>query len=94
MKLTWSRLARRDLYELISYIAKDSVQGSALVAARILNTAELLVRVPRGGRPGRVPGTRERAVSRTPYLLVYKIASGGVRILRVYHGARKWPEYF
>jgi plasmid stabilization system protein ParE len=94
MKLVWGRRARRDLHELIAFIAEDSVQAAEIVAARILKAAELLIEFPRGGRIGRVAGTRERIVGRTPYLLVYQIASGRVRILRVYHGARKWPARF
>jgi toxin ParE1/3/4 len=94
MTLTWSRRAQRDLHELIAYIAEDSLQAASLVATRILRSAELLVEVPRAGRPGRVSGTRELIVLRTPYLLVYRLTSRGVRILRVYHGARLWPSRF
>jgi plasmid stabilization system protein ParE len=94
MKLIWGRGARRDLRELIAHIAEDSVQAAEVVAARILNAAELLTEFPRSGRIGRVSGTRERVVAETPYILVYRIASGRVRILRVYHGARKWPASF
>ena len=94
MRLNWGHRARRDLHELISYIAEDSFQAAELVATRILKTAELLSERPRVGRVGRVNGTREIVVLRTPYLLVYRITSSSVRILRVYHGARKWPARF
>jgi toxin ParE1/3/4 len=94
MKLTWERRARRDLRELIAFIAEDSVQSAEAVADRILKAAELLTEFPRSGRSGRVPGTRERVVGRTPYILVYQIVSGRVRILRVYHGSRQWPKKF
>jgi toxin ParE1/3/4 len=94
MKVIWSRRARRDLRALIVYIAEDSVQAAELVAARILNAAEPLARMPRSGRTGRVPETRERMVHRTPYILVYRTVSGQVMILRVYHAARRWPAGF
>jgi plasmid stabilization system protein ParE len=94
MKVTWGRRARRDLRELVTYIADDSVQAAEIVAARILKAAESLAKAPRSGRPGRVAGTRERVVGRTPYILAHQIVSGRVRILRVYHGARKWPASF
>ena len=94
MKLVWTQRARRDLRELIAHIAEDSVQAAEVVAAGILNAAELLIEFPRSGRIGRVSGTRERVVGKTPYILVYRIASGRVRILRVYHGAGKWPARF
>jgi toxin ParE1/3/4 len=94
MRLNWGPRAKRDLHELISYIAEDSIQAAELVATRIFATAELLSERPHVGRPGRVNGTRELVVLRTPYLLVYRIKSGSVRILRVFHGARKWPARF
>jgi len=91
MKVNWGPRAKRDLRELIAYIAEDSIEGAGSVAARILKAAELLGRMPQGGRLGRVAGSRERVVGRTPYLLAYRVRSGQVRILRVYHGARRWP---
>lgn len=94
MKLVWSKAAIRDLDELANYIAADSDQAAQSVEARIHNEAGLLSRFPRSGRTGCVPGIRERVVARTPYILAYRIVSGRVRILRVYHGARKWPPQF
>jgi addiction module RelE/StbE family toxin len=94
MKLIWRRRAQRDLRELVAYIAEDSIQGAELVAGRILKAAELITEFPRGGRTGRVAGTRERVVRRTPYILVYIVDSKQVRFLRVYHAAQKWPAHF
>jgi len=94
LKLIWSKAALRDLDEVAAYIANDSEQAAYAVAERIDKEAKLLSRSPRSGRIGRIAGTRERIVSRTPYLLVYRISSGRIRILRVYHGARKWPARF
>jgi addiction module RelE/StbE family toxin len=84
----------RDLDEVAAYIAKDSEQAAYPVAERIDTEAKLLCRFPRSGRIGRVAGTRERVVGGTPYILVYRVASGRIRILRLYHGARKWPIRF
>jgi toxin ParE1/3/4 len=36
-------------------------------------------------------GTRELFVGGTPYLVVYTADVATVAILRVLHGARKWP---
>ncbi|MDE3186111.1 MAG: type II toxin-antitoxin system RelE/ParE family toxin [Acidobacteriota bacterium] len=94
MSLNWGRRAQRDLHELIVYIAEDSIQTAELVASRILRSAELLAQRPRAGRRGRVNGTRELVVLRTPYILVYRATARNVRVLRDYHGARRWPSRF
>jgi toxin ParE1/3/4 len=52
----------------------------------------LLADNPHMGRPGRVPGTRELVVTRTPYIVPYRVRGDTLEILRVYHGARRWPD--
>jgi toxin ParE1/3/4 len=91
MKPVWSPRARRDLRELITYIAEDSPQNADLVNERISKSVELLGDMPYAGRLGRIAGTHERVVSRTPFILVYRVDSEQVHILRVLRGARKWP---
>lgn len=94
MRLIWSRAAARDLEEIASYIANESEQAAQRIENRIHKTAKLLLLIPDAGRPGRVTGTRELVVLRTPYILVYRRESDHIRILRVYHGARRWPSRF
>ncbi|HTW81941.1 MAG TPA: type II toxin-antitoxin system RelE/ParE family toxin [Terracidiphilus sp.] len=94
MKLEWGPRARRDFQELISYIAEQSVRTAELVADRIDRSATLLAQMPRAGRKGRVEGTRELVVQQTPFILVYRLQSDAVRILRIYRGARRWPSRF
>jgi toxin ParE1/3/4 len=43
------------------------------------------------GRIGRVPGTRELIVGGTPWIIVYRVRADAVEIIRVLHGAQKWP---
>ena len=52
---------------------------------------ELLATHPASGRIGRVPGTRELVITGTPYIVPYRVRGDAVEILRVFHGARKWP---
>ena len=46
---------------------------------------------PRMGRPGRVKGTRELVISGTPYVIAYRVKRDAVVILRLLHGAQRWP---
>jgi hypothetical protein len=44
--------------------------------------------------PGRVPGTRELGIPKTPFVVPYRVHHDVLQILRVYHHARRWPEHF
>lgn len=61
---------------------------------RCLECGENLRRFPASGRPGRVLGTRELVVSRTPYIVPYRVRGDMVELLLVLHAARKWPSQF
>jgi plasmid stabilization system protein ParE len=63
-----------------------------MVDERIAAAARRLVEFPESGRPGRVAGTRELVVVGTPYVAAYTITESSIRILRVLHGAQKWPD--
>ena len=43
-------------------------------------------------RPGRVAGTRELVITGTPYVAAYAVTAETIRILRVLHGAQRWPD--
>jgi toxin ParE1/3/4 len=58
---------------------------------RILDATDQLVDHPHLGRVGRVPGTRELVVARTPYIVIYEIEGDMIRIIRVLHTAQRWP---
>jgi len=45
-------------------------------------------------RPGRVPGTRELVIPQTLYIVPYRVQRDVIQILRVYDGARRWPDSF
>lgn len=93
MSIIWSPEAIGDLISLRAYIAKDDPAAAQRVVQRILHDVErLLPKSPHIGRPGRVPGTRELVVPRTPYIVPYRLRGGTIQILRVYHGARRWPD--
>ena len=92
MRLEWSVLAQTDRDEIFDYIETDSPQAAIAVDNRIQVQVESLADFPESGRPGRVEGTRELVIHRTSYIAAYRIAGDTVRILRVLHGARQWPE--
>jgi toxin ParE1/3/4 len=93
MTIVWSPEAIEDLISLRAYIAEESPTGARRTALRILHAAaHLLPDKPHLGRPGRVPGTRELVIPRTPYIVPYRVEREVIQILRVYHSARRWPD--
>ncbi len=92
MRLRWTQAALADLTAIRDYIAEESPEGASVVARRILDSLEQLEQLPRIGRPGRVPNTRELVVGRTPYLVAYRVKGDFIELLRVLHGAQKWPD--
>ena len=54
--------------------------------SRLINRAEM-------GRRGRIKGTRELVIGRTPFIVVYRIKPGAGRIesMRVLHGSQQRP---
>ncbi len=95
MNIIWSPQAIQDLISLRAYIAEESPAGARRIVARILHDVEhLLPDTPQMGRPGRVPGTRELVIPQTPYIVPYRVQRTTIQILRVFHGARRWPDSF
>lgn len=92
MRLEWSIFAQADRDAIFDYIEQDSPQAAITVDDRIRSQVENLAQFPKSGRTGQVEGTRELVIQRTPYIVAYRIATNTVRILRVLHGARRWPE--
>ena len=93
MKLLWTELALADLAALHAHISADNAVAADQMLNRIIVLAETqLPRMPDSGRLGRVPNTRELVVTGSPYFLPYRIAGEAIHILRVIHGARRWPE--
>jgi toxin ParE1/3/4 len=93
MKLTWSPESIHDLVSLRAQISIDDPAAAKRVALHILHCIEeLLPQNPQLGHAGRVPGTRELVIPKTPFVVPYRVSSTAVEILRVYHHARRWPK--
>jgi toxin ParE1/3/4 len=94
MNIAWSAEALGDLASLRAFIAQDDPMAAKRVALQILQSVKLLSDHPSAGRAGRVPGTRELVVPRTPDIVPYRVADNGIQIIRVYHATRRWPDSF
>jgi addiction module RelE/StbE family toxin len=92
MDIVWRRMALDDLEAARRYITEHNPRAASRIHAAILNSVGRLANHPSLGRPGRVDGTRELVVPRTPYLVAYAVLDGQVMILAIMHSARRWPD--
>jgi addiction module RelE/StbE family toxin len=92
VRLEWSAFAIEDRDAIFDYIEEDSPHAAVVVDDRIRVQVRQLLQFPETGRPGRIEGTRELVISRTPYIAAYRITGDTVRVLRVLHGAQLWPD--
>jgi toxin ParE1/3/4 len=91
----WSPEAIADLVALRAYIEQDDPGAAQRVALHIIHNVEtLLPKSPEMGRPGRVPGTRELAIPRTPFIVPYRLVGKAIHVLRIFHAASQWPVTF
>ncbi|MFO7543461.1 MAG: type II toxin-antitoxin system RelE/ParE family toxin, partial [Thiobacillus sp.] len=68
MQIKWLRRALANLEQEAAYIAQDNPQAAAGLIAEVDTLTRNLALHPDIGRPGRVPGTRERVLPHFPYV--------------------------
>ncbi len=94
MKLRWLLKAELSLGKQLKHIARDNPVAAVSQGDKVLTAVERLPRFPEPGRPGRVAGTRELVVPGTPFIVAYAVEPSQIVVIRVLHGAQKWPECF
>jgi toxin ParE1/3/4 len=92
MRLIWTARAIADLAEIRAFVGRDDARAAAATAARITQAVTRLVDHPGLGRSGREAGTRELVISRTRYIVPYRVESDSIVLLAVIQGARRWPR--
>jgi toxin ParE1/3/4 len=91
VRIEWLPIAKRNREIQLAYIS-DRNPWAAIDMGDAIDAAVInLVNHPHLGRVGRIRGTRELVVSGTPYVIAYRVEPGAVVILRLLHGAQRWP---
>lgn len=94
MRLKWTHAASRDLDSVEQYIGRGNPGPAIETVLEIIRHVGMLAEHPGIGRPGRVEGTRELPIPGLPYVGAYLHRGDTVTVLRVLHGAMRWPERF
>lgn len=88
--LVWLKRAVNDRDAQLDYIAQDNPLAAVTQGDRIEDQVDQLLEHPQIGRPGRKQGTRELVISRTPFIVVYRVKGKRIELLRLLHGSQKW----
>ncbi|MFC3165456.1 type II toxin-antitoxin system RelE/ParE family toxin [Ciceribacter thiooxidans] len=93
MNIVWLPKAQAGLAHAIDYIAEQNPSAALGQLREIEQQSDILADHPEIGRAGRRRGTRELVISRTSFILVYRVRARArrVEVLRLLHGAQKWP---
>ena len=91
--LEWTEQALSQLDAAHDYIAlSNSEEVAARITALIVANVQQLGAFPMSGRSGRIAGTRELVISKTPFVASHAINRDRIVVLALYHGAQQWPE--
>ncbi len=93
VKVRWTWQAHDHLIAIRQHIRRDNPNAAERVRLRIAEIVALLGTVPRLGKPGRRPGTREFVMPGLPYIIVYRVGESELVVLGIFHGAREtWDD--
>jgi len=95
MKVVWTERSKQHLDALFRYVAEENETAARNLIVRIIELTErIVIAHPQSGRTGRVNGTRELVITKTPYTVAYMITGNTICIVAVWHQSRRWPEQF
>lgn len=88
MRIRYTRAALEDLINIHEHIGRENPVAAGRVVASLRESVGLLGSFPDIGRTGTVSGTREFAVSRYPYVIIYQVVRSELHVLNFFHMAR------
>jgi toxin ParE1/3/4 len=83
MGIRWLRKALRSLEQAHDFLAQEHPEAAIQLVVKIQAGTEQLANFP--------AGTQELAIVGTPYVVIYRVKGKQIEIIRVLHGARKYP---
>jgi toxin ParE1/3/4 len=90
-ELRWTKEAAADLEKIANYLFQNAPARAAELVRGIYDAPAALLTFPYRGRVGRKEGTRELVLWPLPYIVVYRITGEVIHVVRILHGAQKWP---
>ena len=96
MNIEWTRWAINEWIESLDYLEHESPSAAARISVAVVDTLIMLADHPYGGHVGKITGTREFAVPRSPFIIGYELdrLSDTLTVITVFDGRRRWPRSF
>ena len=91
MDLRWSQDAADDLERITDFLFENVPERAAELIRTLYNAPAILLTFPHRAGSGKKEGTRELVLTALPYIVVYRVEGDMIEILRILHGAQKWP---
>jgi toxin ParE1/3/4 len=93
LRVIWSPRALSDRAKALRHLAQDRRRAAQEQGDRMISQVTLLTSHPLPGREGRMRNTRELVTAGTPFHAIYRVhrQAQRIEILRVIHGAQRWP---
>ena len=89
--IEWLPVAISNRFEQLDYIAQDNPLAAMSQDEEIEHQVDMLMQHPQIGRPGRLRGTRELVISRTPFVVVYRVKGTRIEVIQLLHSSQQWP---
>jgi toxin ParE1/3/4 len=89
--IRWTPEAADDLERITDYLFDHAGERAEDIVRTIYGAPRELLTFPRRGRLGKKAGTRELVLSGLPYVIVYRLQYQVIEIVRILHGAQRWP---
>ncbi len=91
MELRWTEVAATDLERIGEFLLEETPYHGSRLVSEIFEASQVLLQFPYRGRPGRKVGTRELVLPSLPYLVIYTVSDDTIHVVRILHGAQKYP---
>jgi len=92
MQIRWTDPALQDFTHICDHSnAHFGPTRRRRTALQIYEAIGTLADFPHIGRFGRKSGTSELVISGLPFIVIYRLKDETVEIVRILHGAQKWP---
>lgn len=96
MNVEWTRWAINEWMESLDYLEHENPSAAARISEAVVDTLVMLADHPYAGHVGKIVGTREFAVPRSPFIIAYEMSrsSDTLTVITVFDGRRRWPKSF